>query len=146
MFGIGWSELAVIFCVAIIFINPKDLPALFRKLGKLYAQVKKAYDEIVATKDQFVKDIEEAAALEEKKEEQETAGKAVAESATAQPDEAPGVLSAEAVMQVETGVNAAVSSDTASTPLPAEEEPQPNAVAITEPGESSPFIHPSSVE
>jgi len=144
MFGIGWSELAVIFCVAIIFINPKDLPALFRKLGKLYAQVKKAYDEIVATKDQFVKDIEEAAALEEKKEEQETAGKTVAESAAAQPGEAPGVLSAEAVMQVETDVNAAVSSDAASAPSPSE-EPQSDA-AITEPSESSPFIHPSSVE
>ncbi len=65
MFGIGWSELAVILCVAIIFIQPRDLPKLFRRLGKLYAQVKKAYAEITATKDQLVKDIEAAAALEE---------------------------------------------------------------------------------
>jgi sec-independent protein translocase protein TatB len=66
MFGIGWSELAVIVCIAIIFIHPKDLPALFRKLGKAYAQAKKIYAEIVSTKDKFVKDIENAATLEDK--------------------------------------------------------------------------------
>lgn len=68
MFGIGWSELAVIVCIAIIFIHPKDLPALFRKLGKAYAQAKKIYAEIVSTKDKFVKDIENAATLEDKPE------------------------------------------------------------------------------
>jgi len=68
MFGIGWSELAVIVCIAIIFIHPKDLPALFRKLGKAYAQAKKFYSEIISTKDKFVKDIENAATLEEKPE------------------------------------------------------------------------------
>jgi sec-independent protein translocase protein TatB len=76
MFGIGWSELAVILCVAIIFIQPRDLPKLFRKLGKLYGQVKKAYAEITATKDQFVKDIEAAAVLEEEKEKASSGGDA----------------------------------------------------------------------
>ncbi len=82
MFGIGWSELAVILCVAIIFIHPKDLPVLFRKLGRLYSNVKKVYAEIVATKDQFVKDIEEAAALEEQKEAAEAAPKTEPKTAT----------------------------------------------------------------
>jgi len=88
MFGIGWSELVVVFCIAIIFIRPKDLPKVFRKVGKLYGQVKKIYAEITATKDQFVKDIEAAAALEEKKEaERPASGNAAAAAST----QAPGI-------------------------------------------------------
>ena len=62
MFGIGLSEFAVIVCIVIVFVRPKDLPALFRRLGKLYAQAKRAYKEITEVKDQFVKSIEVAAA------------------------------------------------------------------------------------
>lgn len=62
MFGIGLSEFAVIVCIVIVFVRPKDLPVLFRKLGKLYAQAKRAYKEITEVKDQFVKSIEVAAA------------------------------------------------------------------------------------
>jgi len=62
MFGIGLSEFAVILCIVIVFVRPKDLPALFRRLGKLYAQAKRAYKEITEVKDQFVKSIEVAAA------------------------------------------------------------------------------------
>lgn len=62
MFGIGLSEFAVIVCIVIVFVRPKDLPVLFRRLGKLYAQAKRAYKEITEVKDQFVKSIEVAAA------------------------------------------------------------------------------------
>ena len=62
MFGIGLSEFAVIICIVIVFVRPKDLPALFRRIGKLYAQAKRAYKEITEVKDQFVKSIEVAAA------------------------------------------------------------------------------------
>jgi len=62
MFGIGLSEFAVIVCIVIVFVRPKDLPVLFRRLGKLYAQAKRAYREITEVKDQFVKSIEVAAA------------------------------------------------------------------------------------
>lgn len=40
MFGIGITEFIVIALVVIIFINPKDLPGFFRKLGKLYQTIK----------------------------------------------------------------------------------------------------------
>jgi sec-independent protein translocase protein TatB len=34
MFDIGWSELLVIGIVALVFIGPKELPALLRTLGQ----------------------------------------------------------------------------------------------------------------
>lgn len=67
MFGIGLSEIAVIALVAIIFIKPEDLPAFFRKAGKFYAKVKKAYDEVNDVKDQVIREIESAAKLDDDK-------------------------------------------------------------------------------
>ncbi len=40
MFDLGWSELLVIGIVALIVIGPKDLPDLFRTLGKFTAKVR----------------------------------------------------------------------------------------------------------
>ncbi|HNX73464.1 MAG TPA: twin-arginine translocase TatA/TatE family subunit [Spirochaetales bacterium] len=62
MFGIGWSEFLVIVCIVIIFIRPKDLPAILQKVGKAYGQLKRAYKEIVSVKDQFVKEMNAVAA------------------------------------------------------------------------------------
>lgn len=59
MFGIGWNELLVIFVVVIVFVRPKDLPKLFRQIGKLYGKLKSAYAELVSTKDQIIKNIED---------------------------------------------------------------------------------------
>ena len=50
MFGLGLSEIFTIIVVAIVILNPKDLPVLVRKIGKIYAVImrqvnglKKAY-------------------------------------------------------------------------------------------------------
>lgn len=40
MFDIGWSELLVIGMVALIVVGPKDLPGMFRTLGKFTAKAK----------------------------------------------------------------------------------------------------------
>jgi Sec-independent protein translocase protein TatA len=40
VFGLGLQELFLVAVVLIIFVNPKDLPALFRKLGNLVRQMK----------------------------------------------------------------------------------------------------------
>jgi sec-independent protein translocase protein TatB len=71
MMGIGFSELVVIILVVLIFIKPDDLPAFFRKLGKLYVKIKKAYDELTAVKDEFIREIEGAAKVAEAKAEVE---------------------------------------------------------------------------
>jgi sec-independent protein translocase protein TatB len=40
MFDIGWTELLVIGVVALIVIGPKDLPEMFRTLGRFTAKVR----------------------------------------------------------------------------------------------------------
>lgn len=65
MFGIGFSEVVLLALVAIVLIKPDDLPAFFRKAGKFYAKVKSAYKEVVAVKDDFIREMEVGAALGE---------------------------------------------------------------------------------
>lgn len=40
MFDIGWSELLLIGIVALIVVGPRDLPALFRALGRMTAKAR----------------------------------------------------------------------------------------------------------
>ena len=40
MFGLGWGELIVVGIVALIVVGPKDLPMMFRQLGKFTAQAR----------------------------------------------------------------------------------------------------------
>ncbi len=54
MFGLGFFEILIIFLVVIIFVNPRDLPAFFRKVGRLYQQFRKIKNDSV----QYIKDIE----------------------------------------------------------------------------------------
>jgi len=65
MFGIGFSEVALIALLLIIVIKPDDLPAFFRKLGRLYAQAKNAYKEVTAVKDEFLREMDIAAAIQD---------------------------------------------------------------------------------
>jgi Sec-independent protein translocase protein TatA len=65
MFGIGFSEMAIIALVVMVLVRPEDLPAFFRKLGKFYGQLKRAYQEMISVKDQFIREMDIAAALQE---------------------------------------------------------------------------------
>ena len=65
MFGIGFSEIVIIALVVIVFVRPADLPAFVGKLGRLYGQAKRAYNEILSVKDEFIREMDIVAALKE---------------------------------------------------------------------------------
>jgi Sec-independent protein translocase protein TatA len=59
MFGLGFVEILVILLVAIVFINPKDLPKLFRRLGRLLQQLRDIRDSSVRYMRRIEHEIEE---------------------------------------------------------------------------------------
>jgi Tat protein translocase TatB subunit len=59
MFGLGFFEILIIFLVAIVFINPKDLPKVFRRLGRLVRQLRDIRDSSVQYMRKIEKELEE---------------------------------------------------------------------------------------
>lgn len=59
MFGLGFFEILIIFLVVIIFINPKDLPKLFRRLGRLVRQLRDIRDSSMQYMRKIEREIEE---------------------------------------------------------------------------------------
>jgi sec-independent protein translocase protein TatB len=59
VFGLGFVEILVILLVAIVFINPKDLPKLFRRLGRLVGQLRDIRDSSVRYIRRIEREIEE---------------------------------------------------------------------------------------
>ena len=45
MFDIAWSELLLIVVVALIFIGPKELPAVLHSLGRMVAKLRRSADD-----------------------------------------------------------------------------------------------------
>ena len=41
MFGIGLPELLIIGALILLFINPKDMPSMFRKIGRAVNEMRK---------------------------------------------------------------------------------------------------------
>jgi sec-independent protein translocase protein TatB len=58
MIGIGWTEMLVIGVVALIFIGPKELPALMQRLGKAVASIRRMGSE-------FQREINRSAGLDQ---------------------------------------------------------------------------------
>ncbi|HWR11016.1 MAG TPA: hypothetical protein VN445_04305 [Rectinemataceae bacterium] len=88
MFGIGFSEIAIIVLLVIIVIRPDDMPAFFRKLGRLYAQAKKIFKEVTAVKDDFMRQMDIAAALQDEEKPKEV-HKPETETTGAKPEDTP---------------------------------------------------------
>ena len=68
MFGLGFFEILIIFLVVIIFINPKDLPKVFRRLGRLVRQLRDIRDSSVQYMKKIEREIEEEERSSEEKE------------------------------------------------------------------------------
>jgi Tat protein translocase TatB subunit len=58
MFGLGFVEILIILLVAIVFINPKDLPKLFRRIGRLVQQLRDIRDSSVRYMRRIEREIE----------------------------------------------------------------------------------------
>jgi sec-independent protein translocase protein TatB len=57
MFKLGFSEICTIVVVMIIVLNPKDLPLIFRKIGKIYAIVMRNINHVKQSYKDFEDDI-----------------------------------------------------------------------------------------
>jgi len=68
MFGLGFFEILIIFLVVIIFINPKDLPQVFRRLGRVVRQLREIRDSSVQYMKKIEREIEEEERSSEEKE------------------------------------------------------------------------------
>jgi len=64
MFGIGISEVILIFLVIVVLIRPNDLPKFLRSAGRFYGKARKMYKEIVDVKDEIIKEVDEATSLD----------------------------------------------------------------------------------
>ncbi|GGB54257.1 hypothetical protein GCM10011316_27870 [Roseibium aquae] len=72
MFDIGWTELLMIACVAIIVVGPKDLPRMLRSLGQTIGKMRRLSREFQSTFNDALREAErEADILDMKKQVEE---------------------------------------------------------------------------
>jgi sec-independent protein translocase protein TatB len=74
MFDIGWTELLVIACVAIIVVGPKDLPRMLRSLGQTIGKVKRMSREFQSTFNDALREAEREADISDMKKQVEEVG------------------------------------------------------------------------
>jgi sec-independent protein translocase protein TatA len=67
MFGLGITELMVIFVIALVVFGPKRLPALGSSVGRAIAEFKKASQEFQNSVKEEIKEVEKTAQVEELK-------------------------------------------------------------------------------
>ncbi|MEM5584797.1 MULTISPECIES: Sec-independent protein translocase protein TatB [unclassified Roseibium] len=73
MFDIGWTELLVIACVAIIVVGPKDLPRMLRSLGQTMGQLRRMSREFQSTFNDALREAEKQADISDMKKQVEEA-------------------------------------------------------------------------
>ena len=73
MFDIGWTELLVIACVAIIVVGPKDLPRMLRTLGQTIGKMRKLSREFQSTFNDALREAEQQADIADMKKQVESA-------------------------------------------------------------------------
>jgi len=73
MFDIGWTELLVIACVAVIVVGPKDLPRMLRQLGQTMGKLRKMSREFQSTFNEALREAEQQADIADMKKQVEEA-------------------------------------------------------------------------
>jgi sec-independent protein translocase protein TatB len=73
MFDIGWTELLVIACVAVIVVGPKDLPRMLRTLGQTMGKLRKMSREFQSTFNDALREAEQQADIADMKKQVEGA-------------------------------------------------------------------------
>ncbi len=58
MFDLGWSEIAVIAAVALVFIGPKDLPRVLRTVGLYVRKARKVASEFQSSIEEMAREAE----------------------------------------------------------------------------------------
>ncbi|MTH97252.1 Sec-independent protein translocase protein TatB [Roseibium sp. RKSG952] len=74
MFDIGWTELLVVACIAIIVVGPKDLPKMLRSLGQTIGQMRRMSREFQSTLNEALREAEKQADIADMKKQVEEAG------------------------------------------------------------------------
>ena len=67
MFGLGFTEIIIIWVVIMVVIKPEDLPGFFRKIRNLYRELKKTCSDVNRMKDDFIKLTDEEIKKDENK-------------------------------------------------------------------------------
>ncbi|TYC65815.1 twin-arginine translocase subunit TatB [Stappia sp. BW2] len=138
MFDIGWTELLVIACVAIIVVGPKDLPRMLRMLGQTVGKMRKLSREFQSTFNDALREAEQQADIADMKKQVESAAnfnplgdlkKSIEEDATRKADK-PKEAASEPASPPADNANANKASSTDSAK--AEAEATPKAAPVTE--------------
>ncbi len=61
MFDFGISETITLVIVILVLINPKELPAIVRKIGQIYGQIMKQINAVKRTYSDFEKEVDTVA-------------------------------------------------------------------------------------
>jgi sec-independent protein translocase protein TatB len=143
MFDIGWTELLVIACVAIIVVGPKDLPRMLRTLGQTMGKMRRMSREFQSTFNDALREAEKQADIADMKKQVEDAAnfnplgdlkKSIEDEATGKSAaKKPETAAKSPAQPSETGAKAAADStpETVAAP-PADAETKPDARPVTE--------------
>ena len=138
MIDIGWAELLVIACVAIIVVGPKDLPRMLRTLGQTIGKMRKLSREFQSTFNEALREAEQQADIADMKKQVESAAnfnplgdlkKSIEEDATKKTDK-PKVAASEPASPPADSANADKVSPTETAQ--AETEAKPKTAPVTE--------------
>ena len=58
MFGLGLSEIITLVIVIIVVLNPRDLPIIVRKIGKIYAKIMQQVNQLKKSYKKFEEDLQ----------------------------------------------------------------------------------------